>query len=473
MLDIAQLQKQVTDFIWINDVHAYPKWKQTLVQVLRIGYLVIRDLVDGQLTLRAMSLVYTTLLSLVPFIAISFSVLKGFGVQNQIEPMLLNFLAPLEERGVEITNRIIEFVNNMKAGVLGSVGLVLLLYTAVSLLQKIERSFNFTWQVSEGRPFAQRFSDYISVILVGPVLIFTALGITASVASFSLIQQLMQIQAIGILFEAISRFIPYILVIVTFTFLYMLIPNTKVHFKSALVGGLVAGIMWQSAGWIFTSFVVNSTKYMAIYTVFASLIIFMIWLYVSWLILLIGCGISFYYQHPEHRRLHTRATRLSNRVQEKLSIAIMALVGKSYYAKGPPCNAQQLTIQLGIGAAACNKVIDALLEAKLLIKTVDDPPALTPGYALEVMLLKDVVNAVRTSGESASLNPLAMMSTGNVQEVYERLENGLQHSLDNLTVKDLLDIGATSSDGPQGDSVKNESDGGEADENNVRKLRNP
>ncbi len=472
MPSIEQIQKQFIDFIWIKDFRTYPKWKQGLVHALRIGYLVIRDLFDGQLTLRAMGLVYTTLLSLVPFIAISFSVLKGFGVQNQIEPMLLNFLAPLEERGVEITNRIIEFVNNMKAGVLGSVGLVLLLYTAVSLLQKIERSFNYMWHVGEGRPFSQRFSEYISVILVGPVLIFTALGITASIASIALIQQLMEIQAIGVVFETISRFIPYVLVIVAFTFVYMLIPNTKVHFKSALVGGVVGGIMWESAGWIFASFVINSTKYMAIYTVFASLIIFMIWLYVSWLILLIGCGISFYYQNPEHRRLHTRAAHLSNRLKEKLSIAIMALVGKLYFEKQPPYNAQQLATQLGIGAEACNKVVNALLEAKLLIKTGDDPPALIPGYALEVMLLIDIVNAVRTNGESASLNPSMIMSPMNVQRAYERLEHGMHKSLRNLTVKDLLDVDSKDSAGATTEINTNISEGGDSDENNVRKLSN-
>jgi membrane protein len=465
---LEYLQKQIIDFIWIKEVRAYPKWKQSLVQALRIGYLVIRDLVDGQLTLRAMGLVYTTLLSLVPFIAISFSVLKGFGVHNQIEPMLLNFLAPLEERGVEITNRILEFVNNMKAGVLGSVGLVLLLYTAVSLLQKIERSFNYMWHVTEGRPFAQRFSEYISVILIGPVLIFTALGITASIASIALIQQLMEIEALGIIFEALSVFIPYLLIIVAFTFVYMLVPNTKVYFKSALVGGMVAGVMWQSAGWIFASFVVSSTKYMAIYTVFASLIFFMIWLYVSWLILLIGCGISFYFQHPEHRRLHSRAIDLSNRLKEKLSIAIMALVGKLFYEKSPPCNAQQLATQLGIGVEACNKVINVLLEANLLIKTSDESPTLLPAYALDVMLLKDVVNAARTNGESASLNPLSMVSQAKVQHAYERLENGMQSALGDCTVKDLLDTGTMSVNGPTNDANTNAYD--EVDANNVREL---
>lgn len=469
MLSIQQWQKQIVDFIWINDPRAYPAWKQKLIQVSRIGYLVIRDIVDGEMTLRAMGLVYTTLLSLVPFIAISFSVLKGFGVQNQIEPMLLNFLAPLGDKGVEITERIIEFVNNMKVGVLGSVGLVLLVYTAVSLLQKIERSFNHTWRVSEGRPFIQRFSQYLSVILIGPVLVFTALGITASVASYTLVQHLMQIQAVGAILEAGSRMIPYLLVIVAFTFIYLLIPNTKVRFQSAIVGGVVAGVLWESAGWVFASFVVNSTKYMAVYTVFASLIIFMVWLYISWLILLTGCSISFYYQNPQHRRLKASATHLSHRVKEKLAIAIMALVGKSYYQKEKPNNLTQLAGWLGVTTDACKKVVDALLDAKVLIKTADEPPALMPGYALELMTLNDVVNAVRTNGESDALNPLSMISPASVNEMYERLENGMQHSLDGLTVRDL--VGSVSKEGVSAEDPNN-GPGKAQDTDNVRKLTN-
>lgn len=465
---VEKLRKRIFEFVWINDTRTLSAWKQKVVQALRIGYLVIRDLIEGELTLRAMGLVYTTLLSLVPFIAISFSVLKGFGVQNQIEPMLMNFLAPLGDKGVEITERIIGFVNNMKVGVLGSVGLVLLIYTSVSLLQKIERSFNYTWRVSEGRSVIQRFSQYLSVILIGPVLVFTALGITASITSYLLMQSLMQIQAVGVIFEAITRTIPYLLVIVAFTFVYMLIPNTKVYFKSALVGGLVAGVLWESAGWVFASFVVNSTKYMAVYTVFASLIIFMIWLYVSWLILLIGCSISFYYQNPEQRRLQARVAHLSNRTKEKLAIAIMVLVGTLFYQKQAPYNARKLAGRLGIGSQSCDKVIHDLVEAKLLLKTADEPPGLIPAYALERMLVKDAVNAVRASGETGGLNPLAMMSPASAQQAFERLEDGVQDSLQGLSVKDLISLSDNDQDDDQSGAGQQQSSGPEDD--NVRKL---
>ncbi|MDH3930474.1 MAG: YihY/virulence factor BrkB family protein, partial [Deltaproteobacteria bacterium] len=166
--------------VWEVELSSLPWWKSWLTRVLRVFYVVIRDLLEGQLTLRAMSLVYTTLLAMVPLLAVSFSVLKGFGVHNQIEPLLLNFLRPMGERGVEVTSRIIGFVDSVKAGVLGSVGFALLIYTVISLIQKIEQACNDTWQVNRSRPLSQKFSDYLSVILIGPLLVFSALGITAS-----------------------------------------------------------------------------------------------------------------------------------------------------------------------------------------------------------------------------------------------------------------------------------------------------
>ena len=455
MLNLEQLYKRISDLIWANDIRKLPKWKRNTIQTLRIGHLIGYDVVEGQLTLHAMGLVYTTLLSIVPFIAISFSVLKGFGVYNEIEPMLLNFLAPLGEKGVEITNRIIGFVNNMKAGVLGSVGLALLLYTAVSLMQKIETSFNYIWHVSQERPIAQRFSDYTSVILIGPVLIFTALGITASITSFSLVQHLLEIPAIGTFFQIVSRFVPYLLVIVAFTFVYVLLPNTKVNFVSALIGGAVAGILWESAGWVFASFVVNSARYTAIYSVFASLVIFMIWLYVSWLILLVGCSIAFYYQHPEHRHLHSRVMRLSNRLKEKMAMAIMALVGGGYYRKLAPITVQQLASRLGIGVDACKNVVNALLEAKMLLATNEETPGLVPAYAPEVMLLKDIVNVVRSSGETHYLNAMSLDNAPKTQHVYEKLEEAVQNSLNGLTLKDLIDEEAETQAGGAGATEAN------------------
>ena len=329
-LNLDILRRTFMQYVWETPIEQMTPWQYRAVVFLRIAHLILRDVLDGLVSLRAMSLVYTTLLALVPLLAVSFSVLKGFGVHNQVEPTLLNLLAPLGDKGIEISNRIIEFVENTEAGVLGSVGLVFLIYTVVSLLQKIESAFNYTWHVNQHRPLVQRYSNYITVVLIGPVMVFTALGLTASITHVELVQQLMGLKTIGLLLELIGHLLPFVLVITAFTLIYILVPNTRVKFKPSLIGALIAGILWQASSWGFAAFVANSTKYTAIYSAFATLIIFMIWLYLNWLILLTGCGIAFYCQYPERRKLQSSLLHLSGRMREKMTLLIMTMIGKHY-----------------------------------------------------------------------------------------------------------------------------------------------
>ncbi len=266
---IMQWYEHYAAQLWSDDLRELSSTRRWVIAPVRLFVVLTRQLVKGQLNLRAMSLVYTTLLSIVPLLAVSFSVLKGFGVHNQIEPALMNFLAPLGPRGKEISDNIIAFVENVRVGVLGSLGLLFLLYTVVSLIQKVESAFNYVWQVERLRGLAQRFSSYLSVILIGPVLVFTALGVTATAMNNALVQELMSVEPFGDLIVSVSGFVPYLLVIGAFIFIYMFIPNTRVKFLPAFGGGLVAGILWQSSGWAFAAFIASSSNYAAIYSSFA------------------------------------------------------------------------------------------------------------------------------------------------------------------------------------------------------------
>ena len=328
MKRVPALFKRLDEVIWRKPAEGLSRTEAWLLRLTRLLIVLVRDLAQGQLTLRAMGLVYTTLLSLVPLLALSFSVLKAFGVYNQIQPILLGFLQPLGEKGVEITGRIIQFIENINVGVLGSVGLALLLYTAVSLVQKIEESFNFIWHVSRARGIGERFSRYLSALLVGPLLVFSAMGITATAASMRVVRSVLEVQAIGWLALQVGHLLPYVLVIGAFTFVYTFIPNTRVRLGPALAGGLVGGILWQSAGWAFALFAASSTRYAAIYSSFAILILFMLWLYLSWLILLFGAAVSFYVQHPEHLVARAGEPRLSNRMRERLALVIMSRIAR-------------------------------------------------------------------------------------------------------------------------------------------------
>ncbi|NJD07010.1 MAG: YihY/virulence factor BrkB family protein, partial [Methylococcaceae bacterium] len=269
-----------------------------------------RELTEGGLTQRAAALVYCSLLSLAPLLAVSFSLLKAFGVHNQIQPFLLEMLAPLGNQAGEISSRIIGFVENVQVGVLGFVGLATLFYTVVSLLGQVEESFNHIWRIRQPRPWVRRFSDYLSVVLVGPVLLFAGVGITASMSSSALAQRLIALEPFGTAYYLAGLVLPYVLVSAAFAFGYLFIPNTKVGLKPAAIGGVAAGLGWKLSGSLFTRFVADSAEYSAIYSGFAVVLVFMIWIYLSWIIVLLGGAVAFHCQHPSYLRMGRRNLRL-------------------------------------------------------------------------------------------------------------------------------------------------------------------
>ncbi|HET9699497.1 MAG TPA: YhjD/YihY/BrkB family envelope integrity protein [Burkholderiales bacterium] len=436
--NLTEFLSRIENAVWGVGGEPSPAWRRRLLRLLRMVLVLARDLAFGQLTLRAMGLVYTTLLSLVPLLALSFSVLKAFGVYNQVEPVLLNFLAPLGEKGNEITARIIQFISNMNVGVLGSLGLALLLYTAVSLMQKIEESFNFIWHVSQLRSLGERFSRYLSVLLVGPILVFAAMGITATVASMALVRDLMSLGPLDRVMQEIGGVTPYVLVIAAFTFVYSFIPNTRVRLGPALAGGIVGGILWQTAGWAFATFVATSTQYAAIYSGFAILILFLIWVYVSWLVLLFGASVAFYTQHPEYLVAKAGEPRLSNRMRERLALVIMGRITEHFIAGQPAWTLRQLTQTLGVPMHAVQVVLDALEGSGLLARSGDEPPAWLPARDPSAITVGQMLESVRAAGEDRFLKPDALPAPARVETLMQRMGEAMNTALAGITVRDLV-----------------------------------
>lgn len=440
----AAVLASLDEFIWRTPGAPVSPRRALVMRLLRLVIVLVRDIAFGQLTLRAMGLVYTTLLSIVPLLAISFSVLKAFGVYNQIRPALLRFLEPLGEKGVEITARIMQFIENINVGVLGSVGLALLLYTAVSLVHKVEESFNYIWHVSRGRSIGERFSRYVSALLVGPLLVFSAIGITAAVAGMSLVRDAMEIEAINWLMLQLGRLLPYALVIAAFTFLYTFMPNTRVRLGPALAGGVVGGIAWQSAGWAFAQFAAASTRYSAIYSSFAILILFMLWLYLNWLILLFGSSVSFYFQHPEYLVKKGGEPRLSNRMREYLALAVMSLIGKQHLAGSAPLSVDMLARELRMPMRSVDEVLTALQARGILATTGEEPPGWLPVQDLDRVSAKDVLDTVRTAGEAHSVNVDALPGMTAVERLVQEYDDAAGEALKGVSISELAGL----ADGP-------------------------
>jgi len=437
-MNLKDIKEAITNYIWSYNAsdpeveHSY--WHH----FLQIIALVVRDWMGGMLTLRSMSLVYTTLLSIVPLLAVSLSVLKGFGVHNQLEPALIALLEPLGEKSIELSAKVVGFVDNMKIGVLGTLGLALLLFTVVSLIQKIEAAFNATWRLHSSRSLMQRFSNYLSVVLVGPVLLFTAAGITASLGSHSILVAINELPVMSDAVWIAGKILPYLLVIGAFTFIYILVPNTRVKPLSALYGAVIAGILWKGSGYMFTVFMSGSTKYTAIYSGFAITLMFMIWLFLSWLILLIGSSIAYYHQHPERLHWHELKSHLSARMREQVVLQLMVSIGRYYDGRSqPPTTIDNLATYQQVPVEMIGRMLEALEQDGLVRRSSDEPPCYLPARSINRIGLNEILRSSRDAESADHVD--VFICDASVSELLTRIDERYTFVLGDQTLADFLE----------------------------------
>ncbi len=432
---ITTVRNWIDALVWGDMLRKYGLPGRVVVTILRHAYAVLRDVLSGQLTLRAMSLVYTTLLSVVPLVAVSFSALKGLGYHKDFEQYLYTFLDPLGDKGVEYTDKVMALVDNVNGGVLGGIGLAFFFYTAVSMVQKTEGAFNYVWYVSKPRNFARRFTEYLLVLLIGPLAMAITLGAIASISNESAFQWLAQSSVVGPIISTSTKMTPYLLITGVFAFLYWYIPNTKVKLRSALVGGFAGGIMWATLGMIFAAFVVNSVRTQSVYAGFAVAITALIWLYLNWLILLIGAQIAFYFQNPAYLRIGRREPRLSNAMRERVALNIMFLVGREHRNPVVGVSLHSLSQTLRIPSITLAPIA-AGLEANGIL-TSNEKEQLLPGREMSRISLKDILAVVRRDGETGSHRDPRWDTP--VDDIGQSLDDAVSETLSNKTLSDLLD----------------------------------
>ena len=431
---IPTLRSKFDHFVWGDGLEKHGLAGRLAATLLRYLYGLIRDMVSGQITLRAMSLVYTTLLSVVPLIAFSFSVLQGFGIHNQLEPFLYDFLQPLGDQGAEITRQVIELVDNVKGGVLGGISLAFFIYTAVSMVQKMEESFNYVWYVAKRRSLARRLTEYMIVLLIGPVIIVVALGMIASLKSNTVVQFFLTNETVGPILIATNRLTPYLLVTGVFTFLYMYMPNTRVKFKAALYGGLAGGFIWATLGVAFATFVGFSTRTQLIYSGFAVAILTLIWLYLNWIVLLFGAQLAYYIQNPAFLRIGRREPRLSNAMRERLALNIMLYVGQAFRDTEVSIDANEISDRMRIPSITLSPVLEALEAGGLL--AVTDKDYLLPGKDMATIRLDDILSVVRVHGETGSYRDPKW--SDEVESLGQDLDDAVVKVVGQKTLSDLL-----------------------------------
>lgn len=404
--------------------------------LVRIAVVASARYYDDLLSLQAISLTYTTLLSLVPFLAVTFSVLKAFGVQNLAAPFLAQMLEPLGAQGGEITDRILGFVENIQVGILGAVGMAMLFYTVVSLVATMEDALNHIWRLRRSRSWGQKFTAYLSAVLVGPVMAFTAFALTASAQSYWLVERLFNIRILEPVFALATSVMPVVLLCATFTLIYKLIPYTRVRLSSALIGGATAGILWQVIGAGFAAFVATSTRYAAIYSSFAIMILVLIWLYVGWLIFLIGAEVAYFHQHPNAFVREALRGGRGHLFQEWLALSALIEIARRHLSAEPPWQPAQLAALFGV--SSLGNLIDEFVRAGILLKCAE-PEGVALARPPENVTVKEVLDIVGDARNQDAVN------TGPAADVLLRRNQAVQKALEGTTLRSLVTENASRS----------------------------
>ena len=401
---------------------------------LRYPAALIRDWLGGEISVRAMSLAYTTLLSLVPLMVFSFAILKGLGARGDLKVILHEFFRPIGGAATQLTESVMQFVVNMRGELLGSIGLAFLVYTVVTTIQKVEASFNFVWRVERPRSFGRRFTEYLSVMILGPILLAVAIGLLGSAEHSPFAQWLHAVAPLAGILGVLGQIVPYGIVTLVFTFMYAFIPNTHVQFRAALIGGVTAGVIWALVGRVFTAVIVYSSQMVAVYTGFAIVLTTLVWVYLSWLILLIGAQLAFYVQFPQYLRHGQETIELSGTDREQMSLSIMYLIGRDYAAGAGLWDAGRLAAELDVPGSALAPVLARLERGGLIVAT--DKEQFVPGRDPARILLVDILEAVRTLQIGRLAIEVRRVPAGD--GVLREVEAAMRERLGTRSLKDLI-----------------------------------
>lgn len=398
---ISHLIGFLTNDIWRLDSQDVSGKRNIVYNGLRAIIMTIRNSMELQINVLAASLTYRTLLSLVPGLAVLFAVARGFGIDNMIKSQLSTYFPGQEEVLMEVTGFIDNSLEHAQGGVFAGVGVIVLLYTVFILFSDIENNFNTIWQLSKGRTIQRRISDYFALIFIMPVFIVLNSALSLMISSstvyfdaFSYILNPLVTQVLNIL--------PFLIIILVLTLLYKFMPNTKVKFLNAFIAALVAGTALQIFQMVYISGQIWITKYNAIYGSFAALPLLLLWLQLSWNIVLMGVELSFSLQNVRKFYFEKETKNISRRYNDFYTILITSLIAKRFATEKLPLTVDEISEKYSIPIRLTNQIIDLLQELQMISPTPceDDEEimAYQPAFDINLMSVKLLMSKIDTYG---------------------------------------------------------------------------
>lgn len=427
--------------IWRIRLKDHPRSKSFVIRLVRIIVLAVRGFDENKCKFRASALTFYSLLSIVPVIALMFGIAKGFGLQQHVTAQILEKMKGQEE----VANKVIAFANSLlnqaSGGVIAGVGVVFLFWTIISLLGSVEGSFNDIWGVVKPRTFGRKFSDYLVTMLVCPVLLAVAGGVTVFLSGQiqTLTEKIPVLKNFGPVFWLVIKLLPYFTIWISFTFIFIFMPNTKVRFMSGLIAGIVAGALFQIVQWAYVNFQVQITTRYAIYGSFAALPLFLLWLQISWLIVLFGAEVSFAHQNVETYEFEPDCLSASKSFKKLLSLLIVQRLVKKFCNGEKPVDASALAHELEIPVRLVRQILYELSESAVLSEvrnSRDKEFAYQPATDVEKITIKFVTDQLERNGTS----DLPVAKSGDLDKLsncLRQLDEVVEKSPANVLLKNL------------------------------------
>ena len=415
-----RLRAFFTERVWAVRVAELRRGQALLYRVSRVADSTVCGFFANRLTVRAAALTYYSVLSIVPFLAFAFAVLKGFGayasfIEGTVRPYLRatfggnpSLLGSLE--------RILQFVNGTSVSTLGVVGLLILVYTCVSLLSSVEDALNEIWGATTKRSFMRQVTDYVTLLVTAPLLVAAAAAVATAAQSSSVVLFLREQLNLGALIDFGLHFASLAVVAVAFFAVYAILPNVRTRPSSAALGAAVAAVLWQGALVLYVRFQVGVASYNALYSVLSAIPIFLVWTYVSWLVLLVGAQVAASHQNERVARQRFRARRADQALRETLAVVAAAHVARDFLFGRPPRTAAAVAELLQVPALTMEDILQALARSGVLAQTVSGREVrYLPARDLDTIRVGDLRDALRRDVRADELRA----------EVERRVEPGL------------------------------------------------
>ena len=360
--------KRINDVIWHTSLSDISKSRSFIIKQLRIIVLAARGFANDKVQLRASALTFYSLLSVIPVVAIAFAIAKGFGLDQNLEQLVTKEFQAHQE----VLNWLILNARNAlqetKGGYIAGVGIIILFWSVMELLDQIEKSFNHIWQIRSSRTWYRKFTDYLTIMLIAPVFIILSSSITVFVST-ELSDFMTRAPILDFFKPVVSflvRFVPYFLSWITLTILFIIMPNTKVKFVPALVSGIITGTILQILQWLYIDLQFGITKLSTIYGSFAAIPLFILWLQSSWIIVLLGAELSFANQNVSRYEFESEALNISNYQKRALVLMIMHMIIRNFSMGEKPISAEKITGTLKIPVRLVRDILQDLTNAKMV-----------------------------------------------------------------------------------------------------------